>query len=173
MIEGGDGGFLRIGDQAVDGLLAVDVGLVLEVAAKGVVCRRHQEANDRDGEEEYQEALTAGERGISAFLPAQAPAGAEASRQPAGKRCTAPENKEQGERCPCEYFGNVIEDVMAAFVAEDKEDFVVGYAAGGGIPHDDALGGAHAADISIKAVRLKAGLHQKHPLGRDVGSRAG
>ena len=48
---------------------------------------------------------------------------------------------------------------MAAFVAEDKKDFVVGNAAGGGIPHDDALGGADAADIGVKTVSLEAGLH--------------
>ena len=48
-----------------------------------------------------------------------------------------------------------------------------GIAAGGGVPHDDALGGADAADIRVKAVGLDAGLHQIHAVGRNVGPGAG
>ena len=49
---------------------------------------------------------------------------------------------------------------MAALVAEDEEDFVVGDATSGGVPHDDALGGAEATDVGVEAVALEAGLHQ-------------
>ena len=62
---------------------------------------------------------------------------------------------------------------MAAFVAEDEEDFVVGDAAGGGVPHNDALGGAKAGDVGVEAVGLEAGLHQEHAAGRNVGSGTG
>ena len=37
---------LRVGDEAVDGLLSVDVGLMLEVAAEGVAGRLQNEAGD-------------------------------------------------------------------------------------------------------------------------------
>src|SRR5579859_2487170 len=36
VVEGCDGGFLRVGDDAVDRFLAVDVGFVLDVAADEV-----------------------------------------------------------------------------------------------------------------------------------------
>src|ERR1035437_4127093 len=102
MVEGGDGGLSRIGDQAVDGLLAINVGLVLEVAAEGVAARLQDNAGDRKGEEQHQKALPAGERvclGILLLVPTlrnrregwgtqrvgEPPAGAEAARQPAGK----------------------------------------------------------------------------------------
>lgn len=50
VVEGGDGGFLRVGNDAVDGFLAVDIGLVLEVAAEGVGGRLEQKAGNGDGE---------------------------------------------------------------------------------------------------------------------------
>ena len=61
---------------------------------------------------------------------------------------------------------------MAALVAEDEHDFVVGNAAGGGVPDDDALGGANAVDIGVEPVGLFAGLHEEHAVGRDGGSGA-
>ena len=45
-VEGGDGGLLRLCHNAVDGLLAVDVGFMLEVAAEGVADRRQHKAAD-------------------------------------------------------------------------------------------------------------------------------
>jgi hypothetical protein len=57
-----DGGFLRVGDEAVDGFLTVDVGLVLEVAADGVAGGLQQEVGDGCHEEERDEAGAGGER---------------------------------------------------------------------------------------------------------------
>jgi len=62
---------------------------------------------------------------------------------------------------------------VAAFVAEDEHDFVVGDASGGGIPHNDALGGSDAADIGVEAVGFFAGLHEEHAVWRDVGAGTG
>ena len=45
-VEAGHGGLLRVGDYAVDGLLAVDVGLMLKVAAEGIAYRlQHNTGN--------------------------------------------------------------------------------------------------------------------------------
>lgn len=60
VVEGGDGGLLRVSDQAVNGLLAVDVGLVFEVAADSVAGGLPQHAHNREGEEQHHEALAAG-----------------------------------------------------------------------------------------------------------------
>ena len=101
MVEGGDGGLLRVGNEAVDGLLSVDVGLVLEVAAEGVVDRLQQKAGDGNGEEEHDESGAAGERASSirtaGLLPTQLPARAEAARQPGGKPGAGPVDEEQGD----------------------------------------------------------------------------
>ena len=70
-------------------------------------------------------------------------------------------------------FGNVVEDVVSALVAEDEEDFVVRNAAGGRVPHNDAFGSANTADVGVEAVGLDAGLHEEHAVRRDVGAGAG
>ena len=62
---------------------------------------------------------------------------------------------------------------MAAFVAEDEEDFVLREAVDGGVPENKALGGADAGHVGIDSVGLPAGFHQEHAAGRDVGSDAG
>ena len=62
---------------------------------------------------------------------------------------------------------------MAALVAEDEKNFVVGETVCGRIPHHEALGGADAGYIRIEAVAFGAGLHQKHAVGGDVRSGAG
>lgn len=63
VIEGSDSGFLRVGDEAVNGFLAVNVGLVFEVTAESVACRLEDEASNGEGEEEDDKTLAAGERG--------------------------------------------------------------------------------------------------------------
>ena len=63
IVEGGNGGFLRVGNDAVDGFLAVDVGLVFEVAAEGVGGRLKQEAGEGDGKQKHDETGTGGEIG--------------------------------------------------------------------------------------------------------------
>ena len=45
-VEGGYGGLLRVGDNAVNGLLAVDVGFMLKVTADGVVYRSQHKTCD-------------------------------------------------------------------------------------------------------------------------------
>ena len=48
-IESSYGGLLRVGDDAVNGFLPINVRLVLEVAAEGIAGRRQQKADYRDG----------------------------------------------------------------------------------------------------------------------------
>ena len=62
MVESGDSGFLRIGDQAVDGLLSINVGFMLEVAAEGAACGLKNDTCHRKREEQHQKTLAAGER---------------------------------------------------------------------------------------------------------------
>ena len=56
LIECGDRGFLRIGHDAVNRLLPIDIGLVLKVAAEGAVHGLGEEAGNRNGEEQHHEA---------------------------------------------------------------------------------------------------------------------
>src|SRR5580698_357936 len=60
-LEAGYGGLLRIGDEAVNGFLAVDVGLVLEVAAEGIGRGGEDEAGERNREDKNHEAGARGE----------------------------------------------------------------------------------------------------------------
>ena len=80
------------------------------------------------------------------------PARAEAAGQPAGKAGAGPEDEEESGGDAGKLFGNVVEDVVAALVAEDEEDFVVGQAVGGCVPKDKALGRADAGDVGVEAV---------------------
>ena len=97
MVEGGDGGLLRVGDDAVNSFLTVDVGLVFVVTAEGVADRLEQETGDGNGEEEHEETGAAGE-GSSIMLAAQFPARAETACEPCGKCSAGPVNEEQARQ---------------------------------------------------------------------------
>jgi len=145
VLEGADGGFLGVGDEPVDGFLSVNVGLVLEVAADGVGDGRGGVLEGSDGEQEDDESGEAGQGG-------NAPGDPEAGDEPGGE---AGDEEHEGEGAECgedHAFGDVMEDVVAGFVAEDEEDFVVGEAVGGGVEDDDALGCADAGDAGVDAV---------------------
>ena len=99
VIEGRDGGLLRVRDDAVDGFLSVDVGLVFEVAAEGIVDRLEHEACDGDGEQQHDEAGAGGER-VCIFKLAELPTRAEAASEPGGESGAGPVDEEQGY-CAC------------------------------------------------------------------------
>ena len=54
---------------------------------------------------------------------------------------------------------------MAHFVAKIREHFIGSFLCQGGVPNDDALGGAEAVDGSVGGDRFVAGLHPEHTLG--------
>jgi len=171
MVEGGDDGVFRIGDKAVNRLLPVDVGLMLEVAAEGVACRFKQEARKRKRENQNQKTLSAGER-VCLISHAQLPARAAAAGQPSGQRSRAPNDKEETGGHAGQLLRNVMQNIMPALVAEDEEDLVVGQPVGGRIPHHKALGRTDAGHIGIQSVGFCAGLHQIHSLRCDPCSGA-
>ena len=160
LLEGGDGGRLRVRDDAVKRFLGVDVGLMLEGAADGVA---DGFAEDFQQDESEQDDDQAGE----AVEGLDAPAMAAKTEKTVSEQKGEPEEGERSEDAEGESPEEMVEDVMAALVGEDEEDFVGGHAVGGGVPDDDALGGAEAADVGVEAVDFDAGAHEKHALGRD------
>ena len=165
MLECGDGGLLRVGDDAVDRFLAVDIGLMFDGAADGVADGFGDDFK-QDEREQYDDH--AGQRRERFDAPTAA--------APAQQRRRKPHREpEQGERsgdAQGDAPGEVMEDVVAALVGKDKEDFVLRHAVGGGVPDDDALGGSDAADVGVEAVAFDAGLHEEHALWRDLGAGA-
>src|ERR1700686_1030495 len=59
------------------------------------------------------------------------------------------------------------ENVMPHFMADDEEEFFGFRFLDGGVPDDDALGGAEACDVGVDGVGLGAGFHEEHALGRN------
>ncbi len=80
-----------------------------------------------------------GER-VAGRVRVELPARAETAGKPGCESGTGPVDEEQSYGRAGNQFGNVVENVVAAFVAEDEEDFVVGETVGCGVPHDVALG---------------------------------
>ena len=58
IVEGGNGGFLRIGNDAVNGLLTVHVGLMFEVAADGVRYGVAEERRQRKDKKQRDESCS-------------------------------------------------------------------------------------------------------------------
>ena len=69
--------------------------------------------------------------------------------------------------------GDVMQGVVAKFVAEDGGEFVRRGVGDGGIPEDKAFGGAETSDISVEAGDLATGVHVEHPVGRKADAAAG
>lgn len=160
LLEGCDGGRLRVGDDAVECFLGVDVGLMFEGAADGVSDGFAEDFKQDESEEDDDQA---GEAVQGLDAPAMAAKPQEAVSQQKGE----PEEKQSSEDAESESPEEMVEDVMTALVSEDEEDFVGWHAVGGGVPDDDALGGTEAAYVGVEAVDLGAGAHEKHALGRD------
>ena len=103
---------------------------------------------------------------------AQSPTAAETAREPGRKPRASPVDEKQRGGDAGNRLDDVVQDVVAALVAEDEEDFVVRQPVGGGVPHDVALGGTEARDVGIEAVVFLAGLHQEHALGWNADAGA-
>src|SRR6185437_7459729 len=122
-----DGGLARAGNDAVDGFLPVDVGLVLKVTADGVCAGFDEEAGDGQHEEERDETGAA----VEGFdLP---PRTADV-HEPRGNAGADPEDEEEACGRNGETPGDVVQNVVTGLVGEDEKDFVIGDAAGRGVP---------------------------------------
>ena len=92
MVEGGDSSLLRVGDDAVDSFLSVDVGFMLEVAGEGIADRLQNKAGYRDDKEQNYESSAAGE-GVCRV--SQSPAHAVAAGQSGSYPGAGPKEKEE------------------------------------------------------------------------------
>ena len=63
---------------------------------------------------------------------------------------------------------DVVEDVVAHFMADDEENLIRRKFVDGVIPNDDAGGCADAGDVGVDAGDFFAGLHEEHARGRNV-----
>ena len=57
-------------------------------------------------------------------------------------------------------------------MAEDEQDFVLGHALDGGIPHDDALGRAQSGGVGVHDLQFRARVHLEHAVLRNLQARA-
>ncbi len=160
-VEGTFGGGLGVGDEAVDGLLSVDVGGVFVVTAEAVGDGFEEEREEGEGEEEDGECGPVG-------LAGDSPAGAEAGDGPLDEAEAEVEGDEGDEEGEEDALDDVSEDVVTGLVAEDEEDLVGGHFGDGGVPDDDALGVAEAFDVGVELGGFGGGLHEVHAFGGDV-----
>ncbi len=154
-------GDLRIGDESMDGFLAENVGLMLFPAAERVGNGREDEADA--GEDQYQDC-----EGGPIVGGADGPAGLEAANEPADREIGQPEQDNQHQRGEGESFIDVVQDVVAGFVADDEENLIRGELVDGVVPDDDARGRADAGDVGVHVGDFFAGLHQEHARGGNV-----
>ena len=164
-LEGLLGGGLGICDDAVDGFLAVNVGGVLVHAGEGVLDRLGEEADHGEDEGEDDE-------GGPVVLAVDAPLGVVTAEQEAEEVEAEPEGKEDDDEGEEDGGDDVAEDVVAHFVAEDVEDFVGCALGDGGVPDDDALGGAEAGDVGVEGGDFVGGVHEEHAGRGDVDAAA-
>ena len=157
---------LRVGDDAVDGLLSVDVGGVLDGAAEGVFDGRGEKRQS------VQHKQQDGEAG-PVVLRVDMPARAVAAKGPLRQLLPEKEGHEQQKAGEDEAEGDVMQGVVAELVAEDGGELVRRGVGDGGIPEDEALGGAEAGDVGVEAGDLAAGVHVEHPVGRKADAAAG
>src|SRR5258708_22382465 len=66
----------------------------------------------------------------------------------------------------------MIEDVVARFVAKDKERFVGRHFMQEGVENHDSFRCAEAGYVGIELVGIGAGVYQKHPLGGNLQASA-
>ena len=164
-VEGGLACGLGVLDDAVDDLLAEDVGGVLVHAGVGVADGLGDEADEGKGEREDKE-------GGPVRLAVDAPSLAEAGEEELEEMEAQEEGREDEDEGEEDALDDVAEDVVAHLMAEDEGDLVRGALGDGGVPDDDALGGAEAGDIGVEGGDLVGGFHEEHAVGRDVDALA-
>ena len=124
-----------------------------------------EEADDAQDEHEDHE------RG-PVVLCSNAPLLAEAPQQELKEVKSEEERDQDEDKAEEDAANDVAEDVVAHFVAEDEEDFVRSAFGDGGVPDDDALGGAESGHIGVQSSDFVGGLHQEHALRRNIDAFA-
>ena len=153
--EGFLGGDLRIRHKAVNGFLAEDVGLVLFPSTEGVGDRGEEKVDAGEDEQQHGEG---GKVAGSANLPA----GTEAADERVDGEIGNPEQHDQHGHGESEAFIDVVENVVAHFMADDEENLIRRKLADGVVPNDDAGGGTDAGDVGIFSGGFFAGFHEEH-----------
>src|SRR5215472_8287233 len=159
-LEGVCAGLLRVGVDAVRDFQAVDIGVVLHLAADGVEQWRGEEPENTEDQENH------GQRGPVAQF-ADLPARGETPHHPTGDAVNQVERQEREDCDQNQPVDDVVENVVTHLMAEDKERFRRGGLLDGGVPHHHALGGPEAGYVGIQLVGFLAGLHQEHTLAGD------
>src|SRR5216684_3978203 len=158
VLEGLGTGLAGIGNDTVGDFQAVDVGLILLIAAEGAAERIGNETEYREKQEKRRK------RG-----PILEAANLPSSTGPREQPADGPEaeiEKYKKQRCQeRKSLPDVTERVVAHFVAKIGDDFIGRFLRDGGIPNDDALGSAEAADVGVGSDGLVAGLHPEHAFG--------
>ena len=89
------------------------------------------------------------------------PGCAEAGECGLGEALGQPESGKQQQGTEGETQVDVMENVVTHLMAKDEEGLRQSEVAGGGVPYDDALGGAEAGYIGVVGCHLIAGVHQE------------
>src|SRR6266852_5889777 len=134
---------------------------MLEVAGEGAGDGNGESRNNR------QEQQQDGE-GSPIIQAANLPRGAPAGEDPADGAVTEIEEDKKKGREEGDELGDVMQNVVAHFVAGDVNNLGRVHIGDGGVPDDDALGGAEPGDVGIQGGRFFASAHPEHALGRNV-----
>ncbi len=164
-LKGLGGGLAGMGSEAVGDLEAILVGLMLDMAAEGVGERSDGDHQEGDKKEEHGKGSPVIER-------EDGPGGTPAPEEAGGEMAGEPEDQEGKSGGKEHAFGDVIENVVSHFVAEDEGGLRSGEVSDGRIVDDDTLGSAKAGDVGIEVVGFGAGDHEEHALGRDAEAGA-
>ena len=146
-------------------LLPIDIGLVLKIAAEGAAHGLGDKARNGKGEEQHHE--TGARRQING-----APSGSIAPHHPCRKTRARPKHKEQPGGIARKFFGNVVQHIMPAFVAEDEQNLVIRHLIRRRIPHHVPLRRSNPGHKRIDPRRFLAGLDQVHAAGRNIDAGA-
>lgn len=157
--------FLRMRKEAVGNLEGIDVSLVLDGAADGVIERFAEEVHSI---EEKQQGGHGDPIVATADVPRRSPTAEDPSKQQLEQIAAEKEADDKEQQT----FPDMPQNVVTKLMTGDEENLISGHFLDGGVPDDDALGGAEACDIGIHLVGFGAGLHQKHALGGDGNAGA-
>ena len=111
-------------------------------------------------------------RAAQSDWPVDAPLLAEADEEVLEEVEADEEGGEDEDEAEEDALDDVAEDVVAHLVAEDEGDLIRGAFGDGGVPDDDALGGAEAGDVGVEGGDLVGGFHEEHAVRGDIDAFA-
>ncbi len=152
--------FRRVGHDAVDCFLTIDICLVLGPAREAVRHWFPNESQNCQGESQDSEHGPV-------LCRLDAPGGSVARHGPVDEVKRQPEAHEGQGATKRDAQPDVMQNVVTHFVSKDEGDFVRGRLHNGGVPHDDAFRSTDASHIGIELRRLIACFHEEHSLARN------